>query len=88
MTIKELEVKVDNLQIALDAEQAEIAARDAQKDAAILGLQEANAALQLLVADGGTTEERQAIADKIDAVITDLQSTVVVEPPVDPVVEG
>lgn len=83
MTIKELEARVENLQNVLDIEQLEIAALLAQKDAAILSLQEINATL---VVEGGTEAERQAIADKIDLVISDLQSTVVVETP--PVEEG
>jgi len=82
-TIKDLEAKVVQLQTTVDAEQAEIAALLAQKDAAILALQEINATL---VAEGGTELERQAISESIDAVITDLQSTVVVETP--PVEEG
>lgn len=68
-TIQEINEKVDALQAALDAEQEQIAA-------AIAALQTTNAALQALIADGGTAEERQAVADKLDAVITDLQATV------------
>lgn len=82
-TIKDLEAKVTSLQQIVDNEQLEIAALLAQKDAAILSLQEINATL---VVEGGTEAERQAIADKIDLVISDLQSTVVVETP--PVEEG
>lgn len=73
-TLPELSAKVDALQAALDAEQQEIAD-------AIAALQTANAELQLLVAAGGTEAERQAVADKLDAVIADLQATINATPP-------
>ena len=75
-TIAQLTQKVDDLQAALDAEQQEILA-------AIAELETAVAELQALVADGGTQEQRQALADKLDAVKADLESTVEAEVPED-----
>lgn len=68
-SIQELNDKVDTLQAALDAEQEQIAA-------AIATLQTTVTDLQALIADGGTTEERQAVADKLDTAIADLKATV------------
>lgn len=68
-TLQELVQKADELQTALDAEQAQIAE-------VISGLEQANAALQELVAEGGTAEERQALADKLTAITEDLKSTI------------
>lgn len=68
-TLAELNAKVDELQSALDSEQADI-------KAAIDALTAANADLQVLVAAGGTEADRQAVSDKIDAVITDLKATI------------
>jgi predicted nucleic acid-binding Zn-ribbon protein len=68
-TLKELSDKVDELQGALDTEQEQI-------KSAIDALTTANEELTALVAAGGTEEERQAVADKIAAVITDLQGTI------------
>lgn len=73
-SIQELTAKVDALQTALDNEQAQI------KDA-IDGLTQTVTDLQAIIADGGTAEERQALADKLDAVITDLQGTIADTPP-------
>jgi septal ring factor EnvC (AmiA/AmiB activator) len=67
--ITELTAKVDALQTALDAEQQQIAD-------AIAALNQSITDLQALVADGGTAEERQALADKLDAIKTDLEGTV------------
>lgn len=67
--IKELAAKVDELQTALDEEQVAI-------QAAIDALTTANADLQAQVTAGGTAEERQAIVDKINSVIADLQGTI------------
>lgn len=82
-TLPELSAKVDELQTALDAEQQQVAdllaAKDADiaaKQAVIDQLTQANADLQILVADGGTTEERQAVLDKLNAALTDLKATV------------
>lgn len=68
-SIEELTAKVDALQAALDAEQQQIAA-------AIAALQQTVGELQDTIADGGTEEQRQALSDKLDAIITDLQSTI------------
>ena len=68
-SIKDLTEKVDALQVSLDNEQAEIAK-------AIEGLQATVAELNVLVADGGTAEQRQALADKLDAIQKDLQATI------------
>lgn len=68
-TIAELSAKVDTLQTALDAEQEQIAA-------AIAALQQTVTDLNAIIAEGGTAEERQALSDKLDAVIVDLQGTV------------
>lgn len=68
-TLQELSAKVDELQTALDAEQQQIAD-------AIAALQQTVTDLQAQLTDGGTTEERQAVLDKLNAVITDLQGTV------------
>jgi len=67
--ITELTQKVDDLQIALDAEQVQIAE-------AIAALQQAIIDLEAMVAEGGTAEERQALADKLDSIKTDLEATV------------
>lgn len=67
--ITELTAKVDALQVALDAEQDQIVA-------AIAALQQTVVDLQALVVDGGTPEQRQALADKLDAVVADLQATI------------
>lgn len=68
-TIQQLSAKVDALQAALDTEQQQILD-------AIAALQETVEALEALVADGGTEAERQALSDKLDAIIADLQSTI------------
>lgn len=68
-TLQELSDKVDELQTALDAEQEQI-------QAAINGLNETITALQAQVAEGGTTEERQAVLDKLNAIKTDLEGTI------------
>ena len=68
-TIQELSNKVDELQVALDNEQAQILA-------AIEDLNDTIAELRDLVADGGTAEERQALADKLDAIKSDLENTI------------
>lgn len=75
-TLAEISAKADELQIALDAEQQQVADLLTQKETAIAALTQANADLQLLVADGGTAEERQAVLDKLNAAKADLESTV------------
>lgn len=68
-SIAELTQKADDLQAALDAEQEQI-------KEAIKKLEDENAELKTLIADGGTAEERQALANKIDATIADLKATI------------
>lgn len=68
-TLQELSDKVDELQVALDQEQEQIAA-------AITSLNETIATLTAQLAEGGTPEERQLVIDKLNATITDLQGTV------------
>jgi hypothetical protein len=74
-TLEEISMKVDELQAALDAEQEQIAILISAKDAAITGLTESIAALEALVAEGGTAEARQAIVEKIAAIKADLEAT-------------
>lgn len=68
-TIQELTAQVDDLQVALDAEQQQIAD-------AIAALNQSIADLTALVAEGGTAAERQALADKLTAIKTDLEGTI------------
>jgi hypothetical protein len=68
-TLKEISEKADQLQTALDAEQVQILA-------AIDGLKQTIADLTAQVGGGGTTEERQAVLDKLAAIQTDLESTI------------
>lgn len=75
-TIAELNAKVDELAIALDNEQQQVADLNAQKDATIVTLNETIAALEAAQGDGGTVEERQAVLDKLNALKADLESTV------------
>ena|SRR5688572_14208202 len=67
--IRDLSNKVDQLQASLDAEQQQIIDAIAQ-------LEQTVEELQQIVADGGTEVERQALSDKLDSVISDLQSTI------------
>lgn len=78
--IAELTAKVDALQASLDQEQQEIAD-------AIAALQQSITDLQAMVADGGTVEERQALADKLDAIKADLEGTISNEPAPEPTPE-
>jgi hypothetical protein len=75
-TLLEIQTLADDLQVALDAEQAQVAALLAQKDAAIVALEETVVALEALVAEGGTAAERQALLDKLVATKADLEATV------------
>src|SRR5687767_10199996 len=72
--LQDLNDKVDHLQHVLNEEQAQIAA-------AIAALQKSVDDLQAIIVDGGTEAERQAVSDKLDAVIADLQSTIPDTPP-------
>ena len=69
MTNQEILQQLADLQNALNLEQEQIAQ-------AISQLEQANAALQALVDEAGTAEERQAIADQIAAIKQDLESTI------------
>jgi chromosome condensin MukBEF complex kleisin-like MukF subunit len=80
-TVAELSTKVDELQTALDTEQQQIADAFAAFLAEVADLK-----AQLLA--GGTEAERQAVSDKLDAAIADLQATIpdAPTPPEEPVV--
>lgn len=75
-TLEEISAKVDELQVALDNEQEQVAALIAAKDAAISALTESITALEALVAEGGTAAARQAVIDSLDAIKADLEATV------------
>lgn len=68
-TITQLSAKVDELQEALDTEQQQVSD-------ALAVLNQTVTDLQALITDGGTTEQRQAVLDKINTAITDLKGTV------------
>lgn len=68
-SIAQLTEKVEALQTALDNEQEQI-------QAAIAGLNETITQLRTDVAEGGTAEQRQALADKLDGIKTDLEGTI------------
>lgn len=74
-TNKELSDKVDELQSALDDEQAQVRQLIDSKNATIKTLEETVTTLQGQVADGGTAEERQAVLDKMNTLLTDLKGT-------------
>lgn len=78
-TIEELSAKADELQTALDTEQQQVKDLLDQKDTAITGLNEVITDLRAQLADGGTTEQRQALLDKLNGIKTDLESTVVAD---------
>lgn len=85
-TLEEINVKVDELQTALDAEQQQVIDLLAQKNATIETLKATIAEMEANVVDGGTAEERQAVLDKLVALTADLEATVTPEePPVTPV---
>ena len=75
-TLEEISATADALQIALDAEQQQVADLLALKEAAITSLTETVTTLEALVAEGGTAEQRQAVLDKLNGTLTDLQGTV------------
>ena len=75
-TLEEISAKADELQIALDAEQQQVADLLALKEAAITSLTETVTNLEALVAEGGTAEQRQVVLDKLNGTLTDLQGTV------------
>lgn len=78
-TLADLNAKIDTLQTALDEEQQQVANKIAELEAIANELR----------ASGGTDADRQAVADKIDAVAADLKATipddVVPEPPAPPI---
>jgi DNA-binding MarR family transcriptional regulator len=84
-TLAEISAKADELQTALDAEQQQVATLLAEKDATIATLGETITELEAQIVDGGTTEERQALLDKLIALKDDLESTVT---PPEPPIEG
>lgn len=75
-SIAELTQKVDALQAALDAEQQEIQDAIAALNTTVQELRD-----QIANNEGGTVEERQALADKLDAIKSDLEGTVSNTPP-------
>lgn len=68
-SIQELTAKANSLQEALDLEQSQIKAVHEAFEAEI-------AELKGMITDGGTAEERQALADKMDATLADLKATI------------
>lgn len=74
-TLAEISAKADQLQASLDAEQQQILD-------AIAALEQIVLDLQGQLADGGTEAERQAVLDKLDATIADLEATIPDEPEV------
>lgn len=76
--IQQLNAKVDELQTALDAEQEEVRL-------AIEALNQSIADLQAMVTEGGTAEERQALADKLESIKSDLEGTISSKEPEEPV---
>ncbi|MGL5134837.1 MAG: hypothetical protein ACRC78_20085 [Planktothrix sp.] len=75
-TLAEIQAVADNLQVSLDAEQQQVADLLAQKEATISALNTTVADLQVLVANGGTEAERQAVLDKLNTIKSDLEGTV------------
>lgn len=72
---QQLAEKVDALQTAIDTEQEQI-------QAALATLQNTIESLKAEILEGGTAAERQAIADKLDAAIADVSSTIADAAPV------
>lgn len=66
----------DAVIVERDAAIVEKDALIAQRDAAIVTLNETIATLTAQLADGGTPEERQAVLDQLNAIKTDLESTI------------
>ena len=67
--IQELKAQVAQLQADLDTEQQQVAD-------ALAALNQAIAELQAMVADGGTPQERQELADALTAISEDLKGTI------------
>jgi chromosome segregation ATPase len=70
-TIAQLTEKVDALQASLDAEQQEIQDAINALNTTVQELRD-----QIANNEGGTVEERQALADKLDAIKSDLEGTI------------
>lgn len=75
-TAADLSAKVDELQTALNEEQAQIEALNQEKQTIIDNLTARVAELEAIQADGGTPEERQAILDKMNALLEDTKATI------------
>jgi hypothetical protein len=75
-TNAELSAKVDELQVALDEEQQQVADLLAEKNSTIETLNGVIVDLEGQIADGGTAEQRQALLDKMNALLSDLKGTV------------
>lgn len=75
-TLADIQALADQLQVSLDAEQAQVADLLAQKNATIESLNTHITELEGMVADGGTPEQRQALLDALTATKTDLEGTV------------
>lgn len=70
-TITQLTEKVDALQASLDAEQQEIQDAINALNTTVQELRD-----QIANNEGGTVEERQALADKLDGIKSDLEGTI------------
>lgn len=83
-TLQELNAKIDTLQTALDDEQQQVAdllaAKDATNATLTQSIADLTAANDQLKASGGSDADRQAVSDKLDAIIADIQSTVTPQP--------
>jgi len=75
-TNAQLQAKVEELQVALDEEQQQVADLIGARDATILSLEDHVAVLTTQIAEGGTDAERQALLDSMQATLDDLKSTV------------
>ncbi len=81
-SVAQLSAKVDELQQAIDSEQTQIGA-------ALSTLQSTVDGLKQELIDAGSPAERQAVADKLDAAITDVSSTIAdAAPAVEPISNG
>lgn len=72
--ITELTQKVDSLQTQVTDLTDAVNTEQQQVTDAINGLNQSITELQGMIADGGTTEQRQALADKLTKISTDLQA--------------
>ncbi len=67
--LEDLQKKVDSLQESLNTEQQQV-------QDALSKLQKSVEELNGIVAGGGTEEQRQRLADQIDAIASDLAATI------------